>query len=164
MTVAAPDGRKVLPLFSCVQTLTAWDAKARPIPVAGTRAALSAAGEDTDLIVLDPTSPTEFVVRRPAVWAIAQDQPWEPAPASPDVFLALQNSIAGELAVVDIGVEAGDPAARLAGPELVVRLSLIAGLDQGELDAVLQRLARRWAADDRIAVLVDSLQVKLGAA
>ncbi|MDN3311809.1 SseB family protein [Microbacterium oryzae] len=164
VTVAAPDGRKVLPLFSCVETLAAWDPKARPIPVAGTRAALSAAGEDTDLIVLDPTSPTEFVVRRPAVWAIAQDQPWEPASANPDVFLGLQDSIAGELAVVDIGAEPGDPGARLAGPELIVRLSLVAGLDQAELDAVLQRLARRWAADDRIAVLVDSLQVKLGAA
>lgn len=164
VTVAAPDGRKVLPLFSCVETLSAWDAKARPIPVAGTRAALAAAGEDTDLIVLDPTSPTEFVVRRPAVWAIAQDQQWEPAPANPDVFLGLQDSIAGELAVVDIGVEPGDPEARLAGPELIVRLSLIAGLDRSELDAVLQRLARRWASDDRIAVLVDSLQVKLGAA
>ncbi|MDI6944557.1 SseB family protein [Microbacterium barkeri] len=164
VTVAAPDGRKVLPLFSCVDTMTAWDPKARPIPVAGTRAALSAAGEDTDLIVLDPTSPTEFVVRRPAVWAIAQDQGWEPAPANPDVFLGLQDSVAGELAVVDVGVEAGDPGARLAGPELIVRLKLIAGLDRSELDAVLQRLARRWAADDRIAVLVDSLQVKLDAA
>lgn len=161
VTVAAPDGRKVLPLFSCVETLTAWDPKARPIPVAGTRAALSAAGEDTDLIVLDPTSPTEFVVRRPAVWAIAQDQSWEPSPSSPDVFLALQESIAGELAVLDLAVAPGDPEARLRGPELIVRLTLIDGLDRAELDAVLQRLAHRWAADDRIAVLVDSLQVSL---
>ena len=29
------------------------------------------------------------------------------------------------------------------------------------LDAVLSRLAQRWASDDRIAVLVDSLTVKL---
>ena len=58
-------------------------------------------------------------------------------------------------------VEAGDPTGRLRGPELVVRLELIHGLEQAELDAVLGRLARRWAADDRIAVLVDSLTVKL---
>ena len=32
---------------------------------------------------------------------------------------------------------------------------------QAFIDAVLSRLARRWAADDRIAVLVDSLTVKL---
>ena len=45
--------------------------------------------------------------------------------------------------------------------ELVVRLDLIHGLEQSELDAVLGRLAKRWAADHRIAVLVDSLTVKL---
>ena len=34
---------------------------------------------------------------------------------------------------------------------------------QVTLDAVLTRLAQRWAADDRIAVLVDSLTVRLAA-
>jgi hypothetical protein len=135
VTVAAPDGRKVLPAFSCVETMRAWNPLARPIPVAGTRAALAAAGEDTDLVVVDPTSPTEFVVRRPAVWAIAQEQPWVPAWLSPEV--------------------------RLQGPELTVILTLTEGLDRDELDIVLGRLARRWAADDRIAVLVDSMQVSL---
>jgi ABC-type Mn2+/Zn2+ transport system ATPase subunit len=51
--------------------------------------------------------------------------------------------------------------ALLGGPELIVRLHLADGLDQSQLDAVLARLARRWAADDRVAVLVDSLAVKL---
>ena len=161
VTVAAPDGRSVQPVFSSVDTMRRWDAKARPIPVAGTRAALAAAGEQTDLVVIDPAADTEFVVRRPAVWAIAQSQPWEPAWTSPEVYRGLQESIGQELAVLDLAVEPGDPAARLRGPELVVRLTLVEGLERTELDAVLQRLARRWAADDRIAVLVDSLQVKL---
>jgi len=161
VTVAAPDGRRVLPVFSSVQAMQRWDAAARPVPADGIRTALAASGEDTDLIVIDPGSDTEFVIRRPAVWAIAQGQPWEPSPTSPEVFAALQGSIGGELAVLDLSVEAGDPSARLRGPELIVRLELIGGLDQVELDAVLSRLARRWAADDRIAVLVDSLTVKL---
>jgi len=42
-----------------------------------------------------------------------------------------------------------------------VQLDIMPGLDREELDAVLQRLAKRWAADDRIAVLVDSLAVKI---
>ena len=64
--------------------------------------------------------------------------------------------------MIDLAVEPGDPdRPRLRGPELVVRLELIHGLEQSELDAVLARLAKRWAADDRIAVLVDSLTVKL---
>ena len=58
VTVAAPDGRKVQPVFSSVTAMQAWDATARPIPVEAVRAALAASSEDTDLIVLDPTSET----------------------------------------------------------------------------------------------------------
>lgn len=161
VTVAAPDGRRVLPVFTSVQTLAAWDPAARPVPVDGVRTALSAAADDTDLVVIDPASPTEFVLRRPAVWAIGQGLRWDPPHMSPEVFAGLQESIGGEIGVLDLSVAPGDPDARLRGPELVVRLHLVDGLDQGELDAVLQRLAARWAADDRIAVLVDSLTVKL---
>ncbi|WP_194408878.1 SseB family protein [Microbacterium cremeum] len=161
VTVAAPDGRRVLPVFTSVEAMGRWDASARPVPVDGVRTALAAVADDTELIVVDPASPTEFVIRRPAVWAIGQGQPWEPSFASPEVFAGLNESIGGELAVIDFAVEPGDPDARLRGPELVVRLHLIHGLEQEELDAVLARLAKRWAADDRIAVLVDSLTVKL---
>ncbi|WP_300266285.1 SseB family protein [Microbacterium sp.] len=161
VTVAAPDGRTVQPVFSSVETMQKWDPAARPIPVPATRAALAASSEDTDLIVLDPTSDTEFVIRRPAVWAIAQEQPWDPSFLSPEVFAALQESVAHELAVIDVAVASGDPDARLHGPELIVILELVDGLEREVLDAILARLAQRWAADDRIAVLADSLTVKL---
>jgi hypothetical protein len=161
VTVAAPDGRRVLPVFTSVGAMAAWDASARPVPADGARTALAAAADDTDLIVIDPGSPTEFVLRRPAVWAIGQGLPWEPSFLSPEVAAGLHASIGGELSVIDLSVEPGDPDARLRGPELVVRLHLMQGLEQEQLDAVLSRLAKRWAADDRIAVLVDSLTVKL---
>lgn len=161
VTVAAPDGRRVQPVFSSVTAMQKWDATARPIPVEAIRAALAASSEDTDLIVLDPTSETEFVLRRPAVWAVAQEHAWEPSFHSPEVFTALQESVAHELAVIDVSVASGDPDARLRGPELVVILELIDGLEREILDAVLSRLAQRWASDDRIAVLADSLTVKL---
>lgn len=161
VTVAAPDGRSVQPVFSSVAAMQKWDPTARPIPVEAIRAALAASSEDTDLIVLDPTSETEFVIRRPAVWAVAQEQPWKPSFLSPEVFTALKESVAHELAVIDVAVASGDPDARLRGPELIVILELIDGLEREVLDAVLSRLAQRWAADDRIAVLADSLTVKL---
>lgn len=161
VTVAAPDGRNVLPVFTSTQAMNRWDAAARPIPADGVRTAVSAASDDTDLIVIDPGSDTEFVIRRPAVWAIAQQQEWEPSFRSPEVFTGLHESIGGELAVLDLAVEPGDPEFRGRGPELIVRLELMHGLEQSELDAVLARLARKWAADDRVAVLVDSLTVKL---
>ncbi len=161
VTVAAADGRRVLPVFTSVATLTAWDRAARPVPVEGTRTALAAASDGTDLIVIDPGSATEFVLRRPAVWAIGQGLPWESAHLSPEVFAGLQESIGTEMGVLDLSVQDGDPTGRLRGPELIVSLHLVDGLDQAALDAILQRLAARWAADDRIAVLVDSLTVKL---
>jgi hypothetical protein len=161
VTVAAPDGRRVLPVFTSVDAMKRWDAAARPVPADGVRTALAAAADDTDLIVVDPGSETEFVIRRPAVWAIGQGRVWEPSFLSAEVVAGLLESIGGELAVIDLEVESGDPEARLRGPELVVRLQLMQGLEKDELDAVLARLAKRWAADDRIAVLVDSLSVKL---
>jgi hypothetical protein len=60
-----------------------------------------------------------------------------------------------------VDLASGDPLARLAGPELVIRLRLAAGLTQSELDAVLARLAKRWAAEDAIATRVDSLAVQI---
>lgn len=161
VTVAAPDGRRVLPVFTSTDTMRRWDAAARPVPADGVRTALAAASDDTELIVIDPASPTEHVLRRPAVWAIGQQTRWEPPHTSAEVYTGLNESIAGELAVLDLAVEPGDPTGRLRGPELIVHLQLMQGLAQEELDAVLARLARRWAADDRVAVLVDSLTVKL---
>jgi hypothetical protein len=161
VTVAGPDGRTVLPVFSSVTAMRAWNPLARPVPADGSRVALAAASEDTELVVLDPTSETEFVIRRPALWAIAQGQPWLPSHRDPEVFMAFTRSIGSELGVHDVVLLAGDPGARLAGEELVVRLELARGLTREELDAVLGRLAQRWAADDVIATRVDSLRVQL---
>lgn len=163
VTVEGPDGRTVLPAFSSVTALAAWNPKARPIPVAARRAALAAAAEGTELIVLDPGSPTEFALRRPAVWAIAQDLPWREAAADPEVAHAFERSVAGEPAVGGLRLVAGDPGARLLGNDVVVVLALVPGLDQAALTAVLTRLQDAWAADPTIAERVDSLSVKLTA-
>jgi hypothetical protein len=161
VTVAGPDGRRVLPVFASVEAMSRWNPVARPVPADGVRVALAAADDGTDLVVLDPGSDTEFVLRRPAVWAVAQSQPWHPSYDAIEVRDAFEQSITTELAVLGVELAPGDPDARLVGPELVVRLTLIAGLTRAELDAVLQRLAARWAADDAIATLVDSLTVRL---
>ncbi|MDR5701005.1 SseB family protein [Agromyces aerolatus] len=161
VTVAGPDGRKVLPVFGSVEAMSRWNPLARPVPADGVRVALAAADDGTDLVVLDPGSPTEFVLRRPAVWAVARSLPWQPPFEAAEIADAFERSIGSELAVLGVELIAGDPRARLAGPELVVRLTLIAGLTRQELDATTARLARRWAEDDRIATGVDSLAVKL---
>ncbi|MDJ0349305.1 SseB family protein [Cryobacterium sp. PH29-G1] len=161
ITVAGPDGRTVLPAFSSTAAMTAWNPLARPVPADAVRVALAAAQENTDLVVLDPTSAGEFVIRRPALWAIAQSLPWTPSYASHHVADAFTASIATELSVLSVQLLAGDPQARLDGPELVVQLELVDGLTQPDLDAILSRLGTRWSENEAITTGVDSLRVKL---
>jgi hypothetical protein len=161
VTVAGPDGRNVLPVFSSVAAMQRWNPQARPVPADGVRVALAAADEGTDLVVLDPTSDTEFVVRRPALWAVAQSLPWTPSHADPEVAGEIEHSVSTEAAVVAVALTAGDPDATLRGPELVVQLALRPGLDQSALTELLERVQSRWAASGLIAARVDSLAVKL---
>lgn len=164
VTVAGPDGRTVLPVFSSVTAMGRWNPTARPVPADGIRVALAAASEQTDVVVLDPASETQFVVRRPALWAMAKQEPWVPAAESADVAEEFARSAEGEPAVVDVAIEAGDPRAVLAGPELIVRLTLAPGLDATALQDLLARLTARWSESELIAASVDSLEVSLHSA
>ena len=161
VSVSAPDGRTVLPVFTSTETMASWNPEARPIPAAGVRTAVAALSDGAELIVIDPDSDTEFMLRRPAVWAVAQQQPWAPSYQHPEVYRGLHQSIGTELAVIDLTIAAGDTGSSRYAPELVITLELVDGLERAELDAVLARLAKRWAADDRVAELVDSLTVKI---
>lgn len=161
VTVAGPDGRSVMPVFTSVDSMKAWNPDARPVPTDAIRVALAAAAEHTDLVVVDPASATEFVIRRPALWAIAQSQPWGASHLDPDVLAAFAGSVIDVQAVIALDLIAGDPTARLAGPETVVRLTLGAGLGDEDLAALLGRLQERWSANEVIATMVDSLAVTL---
>ncbi|MGU3411871.1 SseB family protein [Microbacterium sp. M1A1_1b] len=163
VTVAGPDGRTVMPAFTSVEAMHAWDADARPIPVESRRVAMAAASEDTQLVVLDPTSPSEFVLRRPAVWALGQDLPWTPCFEDPEVAQAFADSVAGESDVARVELAPGDPLGRFAGPELTVGLVLHPGLDREQVAALVGRLQQRWTADAVIAERVDSMRVALRA-
>jgi hypothetical protein len=161
VTVAGPDGRTVMPAFTSVAAMEAWDATARPIPVEARRVAMAAASEDTQLVVLDPTSTSEFVLRRPAVWAIGQDLTWTPCYEDPAVGQAFAESVAGESAVARVELSPGDPLGRFAGPELTVGLALHPGLDRDQVGELVGRLQQRWTADAVIAERVDSMRVAL---
>jgi len=160
VTVAGPDGRAVLPAFTSVDAMRAWNPTARPIPIQASRIALAAASEGTPLIVVDPGSDTQTVVRRPALRALATGEAWTPAFEDPAVAEAFGVSVADEAAVEAIALAPGDPEARLTGPELVVMLRLTPGATGAEHHALLARLSERWAADALIASRVDSISVR----
>ena len=164
ITVAGPDGRSVLPAFTSVEAMSRWNPKARPIPADGVRVALAAASEGTDLVVLDATSPTEFAIRRPALWALAQARKWQPSYLDEAVLAEFMEAADGEDAIVAIQLAPGDPDARLAGPELLVQLSLVEGLDEIALAELLGREQERWSSSELIAERVDSMTVKLARA
>ncbi|TCU51156.1 SseB family protein [Curtobacterium sp. PhB146] len=164
VTVAGPDGRSVMPAFTSVEAMHVWDADARPVPVESRRVAMAAASEETQLVVLDPKSATEFVLRRPAVWALGQDLPWTPCFEDPEVAQAFANSVVGERSVARVELTPGDPVGRFAGPELTVGLALHPGLDREQVGELVGRLQQRWSTDAVITERVDSMRVALRAA
>ena len=161
VTVTGPDGRAVLPVFSSVEAMSAWNPDARPVPAAGTRVALAAANENTDLVIIDPLSDSEFVIRRPAVWSIAKSVEWTPSFLRADVRDEFVASARDEEFVVDVQLLPGDPGARLQGPELVVQIAMREGLDRETLDAIMDRMRERWSSSELIAESVDSLAVQV---
>jgi hypothetical protein len=160
VTVAGPDGRHVLPAFSSVDAMRRWDPKARPVPADAVRVALAAASENTEIVVLDPASETEFAIRRPALWAIGRSEGWVPSYLDPAVSAAVE-AAASDPRVVSVALAPGDPQARLAGPELVVRLALIPGLDRASLDSLLATMQTALASHEIVATRVDSLALTI---
>lgn len=165
VTVQAPDGRKVLPVFSSVAAMNRWNPEARPVPNFGRNVAVAALDDGNDLVILDPTSPeTEFGIRRPALWAMVQDAPYKPCWLDDAVTAEFTTSIAAEPHVRAISLASGDTDARLLQPELQVTLTLEPGLSQAALAEVVERLQARWGASTSIAERVDSMMLRLSAA
>lgn len=162
VTVKAPDGRSVLPVFSSVAAMRRWNPSARPIPNIGRQVVQAVLDDGNDLVILDPGSAeTEFGIRRPALWALAEQRayvcPWD----DPEVREAFERTVHDEPAVTGVALATGDPEARLLHPELAITLSLESGLTQDALNALLERVQQRWSASDSIAERVDSLSLRL---
>lgn len=159
VTVASPDGRRVMPVFSSVAAMQAWNPGSRPIPVPGPQAAVAAAQEGTDLIIVDPGSPdTQFGVRRPELESVALGETRAPAWDDADVRAAFLSAAAGEGPLQALALLPGDPAGDLTAPETEVHLLIAEGLDRDGLTAMLTRLQERWARDELIAERVDSMR------
>jgi len=162
VTVGSPDGRRALPVFTSVAAMRDWNPEARPIPVPGPQAALAAAQEGTDIIIIDPGTPAqEFAVRRTALEAMALGQALRPSWADPAVAEAFAASIGPEAQILAVELAPGDPEVRLRGAETNVILTLKAGLQQAQLQVLIQRLQARWSESAVIAERVDSLRVVL---
>ena len=172
VTLKAPDGRTAMPAFTSAAALSAWHPDARPVAVYAARAALSAVSEGAELLVLDPGSDFTFVVRRPAVWALAQQQQWTPSYKDQELAEEMGRAAAGFPAVRNIELVPGrGVAARAAdgtvvagggaGPELQVVLYLQDGLDAEGVQELVSGLQAQWSRNVLFGERVDSIDVKL---
>jgi len=172
VTLKAPDGRTALPVFTSADALAAWHSDARPVAVYAARAALSAVAEGAELLVLDPGSAATFVVRRPAVWALARQHDWTPSYSDPAVAQAVEAAAARVPALrrVEIhpggGVASGQAGGNQlpgggAGPELRLVLYLEDGLDAATVQSIVAGLNDAWARNETFAERVDSIEFKL---
>ncbi|MCI9887354.1 SseB family protein [Micrococcales bacterium 31B] len=154
VTVAAPDGRTALPIFTSVADLAAWNASARPIPVEAERAALSAVSERCDVMVVNPGSDAA-VISRTAMWALARGLGWVPSFTNPAVLDAIVAALAPEPAVLSHACGPGRSGA------LRLTLTLVDGLNSTQVNDLVGRVQSRLSEAQAVADGVDGLEVTL---
>ena len=172
VTLKAADGRTAMPAFTSADALAAWHPEARPVAVYAARAALSAVAEGAELLVLDPGSEVTFVVRRPAVWALAQQQDWIPSYADAALAAEMAEATGTFPAVRRLSLLPGSGVATVsgtgdrlpgggAGPELQVLLHLEDGLDATAVQDLVSGLQQAWSRNVLFGERVDSIEIKL---
>jgi SseB protein N-terminal domain len=152
-TLVSRDGRKALPVFSSLATLSAWDRAARPVPAEGPRAALAAVGDGCDDLVVDPAGPRPRLVRRPLVWALAQGRQWVPPARDPEVVAAVDAAADGVPGIDGTRCQEGERG------DLAVLLAVRPGLDEDGLSAVVGVFRDRLGASVLLAERVDGLEI-----
>lgn len=159
VSVRVPDGRAALPVFSSYDRLRAWDPTARPVPVAGPRAALGAVGESDGLLVLDPAADRPVLVPRDAVWALARGQGWVPPWADPDLPGVVTGALAGITELVGVRLEPSPGIGRGGVPELRVLVAVAPGLTRQAMQAAVKRAGEALGALTAVRERVDSLEL-----
>jgi len=161
VTLTSPDGSRALPMFTSLESLAAWDASARPVPVRAAAAAQAAISEECQVLVVDVASPHATVLRPSMLWALAQERAWEPSHRDAHVAAAVRAAVESEPQVLAHRIESGEPAG--AGVLRVV-LALEPGLDADVVGAVATRIGERIATDGETRARIDALTFALEAA
>lgn len=172
VTIKAPDGRSALPVFTSTAGLERWHSEARPVAVFAARAALAAAAENAELMVVDPGGEATFVVRRPALWALAQQEEWTPSYADPELAQLVGGAVPedGRIRRVELTPGSGVPSRTAGGkviggggpgPELCLTLVLEAGLPQEDVRSLTRELQDRLQNLQDFVERVDSLEIRL---
>lgn len=170
VTIASASGRTTMPVFTSVDALTDWHPEARPVAAETERVMLAALSEGAELVVLDPGAELTFVLRGPAVVALAQGARWTPSYQDPIVASGLEEIVDQCPGVtrlvmapgqgVRTATASGQPVAGGgSGPELSVGVVLEPGVDDIDARLALATVRASLGELPTLQERVDSVEV-----
>ncbi|MGO3211270.1 SseB family protein [Brachybacterium sp. AOP42-C2-15] len=161
VSITAPDGTTVLPLFTSVAALAAWRSDARPVPVIAPQAAQAAVQEGCTALLLDPATPAAeggpVLLPRSVLWALAQGREWIPPHQDPELAEVLDR-VASDSSdeVLALTARAGERA------EVDLQLRLRPGLTAPAVRQAVDEVTARLGAEQLVAERISSLRLVLG--
>lgn len=159
VSITAPDGSRVLPLFTSVTALSTWRGDARPVPVVAPQAAQAAVKEGCTALLLDPDTPTEqggpILLPRSVLWALAQGRTWIPPHEDPELISVLDQVAAAVGPVTSLVARPGQRS------EVDLHLGLVPGLSAEQVQAVVQEISAHLGAEPLVAERISSLRLAL---
>lgn len=158
VTVAAPDGRAALPVFSSTEAMSGWRKDARPVPVEARRAALAAGTEADSLLVLDPGTAETTLIPSQAVAAIATGEEWSNPLLDGEVHSAIARIVEAIPAAVRAEVLPGQSA------EVRIVLALKPGLDRVAVLNASNQMSTALGSTPIITERIDSLELRISTA
>lgn len=178
VSLTASDGRTAMPVFTSVDALTAWHPEARPVAAEAERVMLAALAEGAQLVVLDPSSAGDgqdplaltFVIRRPAVEALAQGGVWTPSYQDQELVGALADlpemcpGVAGlrlgpSRGIMSVAADGRAVAGGGVGPELSIGVVVEPGTDEVGTRLALAAVQAGIEDIDLLRERADSVQV-----
>lgn len=159
VAIEGPDKLPALPIFTSTKNVEAWSKEARPVPTQFEKALLAAAAEGQTRVIVNPGREDWFAIKRPAIEALAKQEPWQ-APNEDPAVKALVSEAIKNLEVEGFKLLPGDASQKLIAEELVVLLKLKPGLSSEQTQSVVADFLS--ALDyERFNPLVDSLKISL---
>ncbi len=159
VAVSTPDGKTAIPTFSSVAEMNKWNPAARPVPVSAVKAALAAASEGHERIVIDPAS-SAVALRRPALAALAQGFDWLPPHINPRVKELISIAAVTQPLITSVDLFDHDPTGRLEKAELLIQLGMRPGITPDQLKALLEGFNQELQTQEFLS-LVDSIAMKI---
>lgn len=153
--IQLPSGDLALPIFTSADALSAWNPKARPVPLVIEQAAQSAVAEGCASLIVDAGRRQPILLSRSALWALGQGRRWIHPARDPEVLGFVESIPAHVSGVVRASIEVGE------SREVDLRLALVPGMDRESLETTLSEVQRLISRSELFAERVSSLRLAL---